>query len=157
MLFFPSPMTLHDTSLRTASSMNFLKISNTATKYFYFYCYLDRGRYVPKSSWRLFVISSSYPLQDLTPFTTVPSIHLMHPLNMYEYVYVCVGVYISTNLYTMSLHHHHHYGLYHICVFCGVERKTIRAKEWTEGKLNWLKRQSLRQLAYLPVSVFSSL
>lgn len=154
-------MTLHDTSLRTASSMNFLKISNTSTKHFYFYCYLDRGRYVPKSSWRLFFISSSYPFRTSLHLLLFLLFFSCILLNMYEYVYVCVGIYIyiyiSTNLYTMSLHHHHHYGLYHICVFCGVERKTIRAKEWTEGKLNWLKRQSLGQLAYLPVSVFSSL
>lgn len=99
MLFFPSPMTLHDTSLRTASSMNFLKISNSSTKHFYFYCYLDRERYVPKSSWRLFFISSSYPLQGLTPFTTYSFYSSHASFWICMSMYMCIYVYAHKSIY----------------------------------------------------------
>lgn len=50
-------------------------------------------------------------------------------------------MYVPTNLYIISLHLHYHYELYHVCIFCEVERKTIRATELAE-KLNWFKRKT---------------
>lgn len=67
---------------------------------------------------------------------------------------MCVYVCVCQPIYN-SLHHHYYYRLYHVCIFCEIEKKTIRARGFAD-KLHWLKMQALGQFTYLPASVFLS-
>lgn len=50
---------------------------------------------------------------------------------------------VPTNLHTVFLHHHYHCGLHHVCIFCDVQRKTIRARDLAKEKLNGFKTRTL--------------